>query len=119
MVQLPIRKDKLRALESSYDIALKRFLSLERKLKRQPETKKVYGEFMQEYLKLGHKHPIVLDTSETVPSFYMPHHAVFNENNSTSRIRVVFDASCKTDSGLSLNDVLMIGPTLQQDLLPF
>jgi hypothetical protein len=29
---------------------------------------------------------------------------------------VVFDASAKTDSGLSLNDVQYVGPTLQNDI---
>jgi len=31
-------------------------------------------------------------------------------------LRVVFDASSKSASGISLNDILMIGPILQQDL---
>jgi len=30
---------------------------------------------------------------------------------------VVFDASCKTSTGLSLNDALMVGPVVQQDLM--
>ncbi|XP_072751044.1 uncharacterized protein [Anoplolepis gracilipes] len=47
----------------------------------------------------------------------MPHHCVIKEESSTTRLRVVFDASCKTTSGVSLNDTLMTGPTLQQDLL--
>jgi len=32
-------------------------------------------------------------------------------------LRVVFDASCKTAEGISLNDAVMVGPVLQQDLL--
>lgn len=34
-----------------------------------------------------------------------------------SKIRVVFDASCKTTTGISLNDALMVGPVVQQDLI--
>jgi len=30
---------------------------------------------------------------------------------------VVFDASCKTTTGISLHDALMVGPVLQQDLI--
>uniref|UniRef100_A0A182WYE8 Peptidase aspartic putative domain-containing protein n=1 Tax=Anopheles quadriannulatus TaxID=34691 RepID=A0A182WYE8_ANOQN len=33
----------------------------------------------------------------------------------TTKLRVVFDASCATDSGISLNDTLMVGPVVQDD----
>ncbi|XP_067205391.1 uncharacterized protein [Linepithema humile] len=62
-------------------------------------------------------HPVTLETQGTFPAYYMPHHAVFKDTSSTTKIRVVFDASCKTDTGVSLNDILMVGPTLQQDLI--
>ncbi|XP_043487517.1 uncharacterized protein LOC122514647 [Polistes fuscatus] len=34
----------------------------------------------------------------------------------TTKLRVVFDASAKTSNGKSLNNVLMVGPTIQEDL---
>lgn len=46
----------------------------------------------------------------------MPHHPVLKEDNLTTKVRVVFDASLKTSTGVSLNDTLMIGPTIQEDL---
>jgi hypothetical protein len=46
----------------------------------------------------------------------MPHHAVIKEHSISTKTRVVFDASAKTTNGISLNDQLMIGPTLQEDL---
>ncbi|XP_011859009.1 PREDICTED: uncharacterized protein LOC105556522 [Vollenhovia emeryi] len=48
--------------------------------------------------------------------FYMPHHAVIKSSSSTTRVRVVFDASAKTSNGTSLNDRLMVGPTIQDTL---
>ena len=39
-------------------------------------------------------------------------HAVIKNNSSTTKLRVVFDASAKTTSGHSLNDTLLVGPTL-------
>jgi hypothetical protein len=35
----------------------------------------------------------------------------------TTKTRVVFDASAKSTTGVSPNDILMVGPTIQQDLL--
>lgn len=48
--------------------------------------------------------------------FYMPHHAVIKESSNTTKVRVVFDASAKTSNGVSLNDTLMVGPTIQGKL---
>ncbi|XP_018405306.1 PREDICTED: uncharacterized protein LOC108781739 [Cyphomyrmex costatus] len=46
----------------------------------------------------------------------MPHHPVIKETSCTTKLRIVFDASAKTDEGLSLNDILMVGPTIQDKL---
>ncbi|XP_018357524.1 PREDICTED: uncharacterized protein LOC108757561 [Trachymyrmex cornetzi] len=116
VVQLPIKTDKLRALGSSYDVALKRFKSLELKLDRCPEMKKAYTKFIQEYADLNHMHPVVTEDSGDAPVYYMPHHAVYKDSSSTTRFRVVFDASSRTDTGVSLNDILMVGSNLQTDL---
>jgi hypothetical protein len=48
--------------------------------------------------------------------YYLPHHPVFKETSSTTRTRVVFDGGAKTSNGLSLNDTLQVGATVQQDL---
>jgi hypothetical protein len=39
------------------------------------------------------------------------------ENSSTTKLRVVFSGSEKSSNGVSLNDLLMIGPKVQDDLL--
>jgi hypothetical protein len=44
---------------------------------------------------------------------YIPYHAVIQESSSTTKL-IVFYASCQTRT--SLNDHLLIGPKLQQDL---
>lgn len=45
--------------------------------------------------------------------YYLPHHSVVKEASTTTRLRVVFDASVKTSSNLLLNDV---GPVIQDSL---
>nr|XP_012233615.1 PREDICTED: uncharacterized protein LOC105678681 [Linepithema humile] len=121
VVMIPL-KDNYAQLGESYETARRRFFSVERRMSKQPKLKEQYTTFMQEYVDLGHmKHvsnPVNdhLQTKDYSISYYLPHHAVLKPDSDTTRLRVVFDASAKTSSGLSLNDVQMVGPTIQQDL---
>lgn len=49
-------------------------------------------------------------------SYYMPHHSVIKVDSSSIRVRVVFDASAASDNGVSLIELQMVGPTVQDDL---
>ncbi|XP_043498454.1 uncharacterized protein LOC122521768 [Polistes fuscatus] len=86
----------------------------ERSLARIPEIRKEYQEFLTEYENLGHMEK--LNSSSRNDGYYLPHHAVIKQLSLNTKLRVVFDASAKSDNGLSFNDVLMVGPTIQEDL---
>ena len=49
--------------------------------------------------------------NQPVEGHYMPHHAVFKKS-ATAPLRIVFNASSKPSYGKSLNDCLMMGPSL-------
>ena len=73
---------------------------------------------MQEYLRLGHMQ-LIPDSEVAVDctkSCYLPHHGVIKEESLTTKLRVVFDGSCVTTSGASLNDLLMNAPNINADL---
>lgn len=73
---------------------------------------------MQEYLDMGHMTEIKdtdIDNKQTF-RVYLPHHAVIRESSETTKLRCVLDASCKSDHGISLNDCLMTGPVVQDEL---
>jgi len=50
------------------------------------------------------------------PEFYMPHHGFVKEISSTTKLRVVFNGSEKSNNGVSLKDIMMAGPKVQDDL---
>ena len=62
---------------------------------------------------MGHAEPVPskdLDKpAEQV--YYMPTHEVLKEASTSTKLRVVFDASAQTTSGYSLNQTLLQGPT--------
>lgn len=55
-------------------------------------------------------------TAETSNRYFIPHHAVMKPSSTTTKLRVVFNASLKSSSGFSLNYVLMNGPILRPEL---
>lgn len=103
-------------LGESREIALKRLGDLEKRFKRNPELRNLYEQFIHEYLSLGHMRRIRPNPDEGSISTYLRHHCVFKTSGESTKLRVVFDASCKTSTGLSLNDALMVGPVIQHDL---
>lgn len=116
-VTLPVREQLINKLGDSRETALKRFLNLEKRFNRDPLLRDQYSQFISEYQSLGHMRKVNVSPDDFSLSFYLPHHCVHKKFEQSSRIRVVFDASCKSSSGLSLNDALMIGPVVQQDLM--
>lgn len=114
IVKLPLKKE-LSALGESFWIAKTRFHNLERKLQRNPDVLKQYRDFLSEYESLNHMKRIDdVDRSKCV--YFLPHHCVLKPESTSTKLRVVFDASCKTTSGESLNSIMRVGPTIQKDL---
>ena len=74
---------------------------------------------MKEYLDLGHAEPVPIKDFEKPQSevFYLPMHAVYKTSSVTTKVRAVFDASAKSTTGVSLNDCLLVGPTVHSPLI--
>nr|XP_031836767.1 uncharacterized protein LOC116428794 [Nomia melanderi] len=104
IVKIPFTS-KLSDLGESRTQAENRLLGMERRLAKDPELHRQYCAFMTDYETLGHMTRItnkrVIDER---PNYYLPHHAVIKESSFTTKLRVVFDGSAKSSSGISLND---------------
>jgi len=66
---------------------------------------------MSDYEELGQ-----MSRAEGDDQYFIPHHAIQKVEGDDVKLRVVFDASAKCHSGLSLNQCLLVGPKLQQDI---
>ena len=74
---------------------------------------------MNEYFEMGHAEQVPPDDLKkpSENTFYLPMHAVRKEHSTTTKLRVVFDASAKSSTGVSLNDILLVGPTIHPPLI--
>ena len=71
-----------------------------------------------EYFDMGH--------AEVVPNkdlrkpeamtYYLPMHGVAKESSTTTKLHIFFDASATTSNGISLNDTLLVGPNIYNNL---
>ena len=116
-VQLARRPDA-RPLSKSRSQALRRFMNLERSLMRKGQFEQL-DKVVMEYFELGHAEPVpVADLHRTQTNvFYLPIHAVTKMSSTTTKLRAVFDASAKSSTGVSLNDQLLVGPTVHSPLI--
>lgn len=115
-MRLPL-KPNVQEIGKTYEMAKSRFLSVEQRLQRDEDLRLHYNEFMEEYLKMWHMEEVEKESSLPELVFYLPHHPVIKASSLTTKLRVVFDASAKSSSNFSLNDVLMCGPMVQDDLI--
>ena len=98
--------------------AVRRFLTLERSIQSRGQFQD-FADAMQEYFEMGHT-VIILASEIKKPcteAYYLPMHCVRKGESSTSKVRVVFDVSAKTTSGVSLNDQFMVGHTIHPQLI--
>lgn len=124
IVAIPF-KNAIKQLGKSRNMAVAQMLQLEKKFRLNPEYKEKYVACINEYIELGHMIRVNSTEEQMATKLgdeicyntaYLPHHAVMKESSTTTKLRVVFNASRKTSSGISLNDTMLIGPTIQEDM---
>ncbi|EFA12471.1 hypothetical protein TcasGA2_TC016140 [Tribolium castaneum] len=98
-VQIPFNSNKEK-LEKWRPRAAARLIQSEKRLSKNEDLCNNYKKFMQEYLDMEHM-VRVPESQEFQRKYYIPHQAVIREESTTTKLRVVFDVSCKTSSGVS------------------
>jgi hypothetical protein len=115
IVKLPFKSNPEK-LENSSNKAFRLMTGLSNRLNSNSKCSKAYSDFMIEYEQLGHMRRVPSSQPEPSLVYYLPHHGVLREQSLTTKLRVVFNGSSPTTTGVSLNDLLHTGAKLQTDL---
>ncbi|XP_013416153.1 uncharacterized protein LOC106177802 [Lingula anatina] len=110
---LPFKHDR-KILPNNKERVYQRLRSLSKSLRKNQELKDHYVTFMSTMLEKGHAEPAP-PLRPGQEAWYLPHFGVYHAKK-PGKIRVVFDSS-DTFNGTSLNDVLLTGPDLLNNLL--
>ena len=115
VVPLPWKEDHP-LLPDNYRMAEKRLGLLWKRLKRDPDLMMKYSEVICEQEKRGIIEKVSPEDDQIVGNcFYLSHSPVIRNDKTSTKVRVVFDASAKVD-GVSLNSCLHAGPSHYTDL---
>ena len=113
-VGVPWKEDKP-LLPNNCRTALIRLRNTENKLKKDCALGEEYSQIIRAYVKKGYLRKVEPDEPLPPEVWYLPHFPVIRMDKTTTKVRIVFDCSAKTD-GVSLNDVICAGPKLQKNL---
>ena len=87
------------------------------RLRQDPTVLEQYDSIIQDQIVQGIVQPVENpDVAEVGKVHYLPHHAVVRQDKETTKLRVVYDASAKSD-GPSLNNCLYTGPKFDQRIM--
>ena len=116
-VTWPWKKDRL-DLPENRTLALGRLKSLIHRMKSNPELLQKYDEIIMDQLNQGIIEKVKSQLDDNL-KHYIPHHyAVINPMKTTSKIRVVYNATAKPKpENKSLNECLYQGPVMRQNLV--
>lgn len=114
VVAVPWRNERP-SLPNNRPLAEKRLESTERKLAKNPEIAESYQKVIEEYLEKNYIRRVPPDEPTPTEEWLLPHFPVVRADRTTTKTRIVFDASAKFQ-GKSLNSEALPGPKLQADM---
>lgn len=118
IVKLPFKNGmETPILGESRKRAIATQLSLEKRFKKKDEYRNNYINLIEEGIRLGHIEEVPFEPEGAHKYHYMPHHGVTKVDSTTTKLRIVYNASMQTSNGKSLNDLLAIGKIHQSDII--
>ena len=109
-------KEEVPDIEENRGLAIGRLRSLISRMQKQPDMLSKYDSIIQDQLAKGVIEKVDRFKCDGI-KHYIPHHVVITPQKTTTRFRVVYDASAKCKFGSkSLNECLYRGPVLLQNV---
>lgn len=102
-------------LQNNYDMALQRLKNTEQRLLKRPDIAKQYQSTLDQYVEMCYIRKIPETEKQPPQKWYLPHFPVVHPEKTTTKVRIVFDASAKYNE-ISMNDTISQGPKLQNEL---
>ena len=99
-------------IPQNYSTCVSRLKNQLRRLKDDPDVLKEYDKIISEQIQEGIVSKVTgMEDAQKIS--YLPHSAVIRQEAETTKVRIVYDASCKDKvTKTSLNDCLHVGPPL-------
>lgn len=101
-------------LPQSRATAWRRLRQIEMRMDRDESFKTDYTKKFEHYIDSGYLEPVESPSEQSKKVWYLPHFGVTNPNK-PGKLRLVYDAAAKAH-GISLNDCLLKGPDLMNNL---
>lgn len=110
------RQDDIQ-LPDSKSTAVRRLQMVERRMHKDEEYARLYKDNMNHFIEKGYAKKLSAEEASKTSSrtWYLPHFGVKNPAK-PNKLRLVFDAASKVNN-ISLNDLLLTGPDLYENLL--
>ncbi|GBN71528.1 hypothetical protein AVEN_112953-1 [Araneus ventricosus] len=101
-------------LGNKFEVAKKRFANLEKRFNHDESLFDRYNAVMKEQIQAG---IIEMCSDECFIGYVMPHREVLRDSSSSTKTRIVYDASSKSGTNASLNECLVSGENLNPKLI--
>jgi hypothetical protein len=115
-VAIPWRNLQKPDLPVNREMTVHRLDGTEKRLMKNPKIAASYDDTIKEYIEKGYVRIVPESEIEPGSSWFLPHFPLVKMDRTTTKVRILFDASAKY-KGESLNDHIHQGPKLQQELV--
>ena len=103
---------------NEHALCITRLRQLHSRLKKNKELLRDYDHVIKDQVKSGIIEAVPENDNDQTPTHFLPHHGVIRSDRETTKLRVVFDGSAKSDkSTASINECLEKGPNLVPHLV--
>jgi Pao retrotransposon peptidase/Family of unknown function (DUF5641)/Putative peptidase (DUF1758)/Reverse transcriptase (RNA-dependent DNA polymerase)/Integrase zinc binding domain len=114
IVYMPL-KSNVDQLGKNLNSTLRQFYTEENSRLKDEVKQKLTLDYVNDYIQAGHMREVAPPRNDE-NCYYMPQHGVVKMTSATTKLRRVSNASSKSETGLSLNDVSCVGPIVQPEL---